>query len=221
MKVKKNIFYFIICIGISLMTVSLSYAAYTFSQVGSENKINTGIINFNYVENETALQVINPTSVSDNIAKISDDYFEFTVSSSATGKVDVGYYIYLTTDSSNDTSLNNIIKYYLTSVNGTTETVIVEPTYIANTTPFNVDSLAYSASSQNRLIYSSYYSFNNDSSLKSTTYRYRMWIDSSYFDNIYQTTENDGSHQISLTQVTYKVKINVLGVDGKPIEITN
>jgi len=221
MKDNKKIVYLLASIGIIFVIVGVAYAAYTYSKIGEENKINTGVINFSYVEDDEALQVSNPSKITDEDAKVSDKYFEFTVSSSATGKVDVGYYIYIATDSSNSSSLNNVVKYYLTSVNGTTETLVAGPTFIANTTPFNVDTLTYNATSQNRLIHSGYYNFNNDSTTKSTTYRYRMWADSSYFDDAYNITENEGSHQISLYSVTYKVKINVLGVDGQPIEITN
>jgi len=221
MKNNKNILYAIIAIGVILVIGGVTYAAYTFSNIGSENKINTGTINFNYVEDDTGLQIVNPEKISDEDAMISDNYFEFTISSSATGKVDVGYYIYLTTDSSNNTTLDNQVKYYLTSVNDSVETAINGPIYIANSTPFDVNTLNYSENSSNRLMHSGYYSFNNDDTIKQTTYRFRMWLDENYMANEYQVTEGQGSHIISSSKTTYKVKINVLGVDGQPVEIIN
>ncbi len=220
MKNSKNLLYVIITILCVLLIVAVSYALYIYSATGEENKINTGTINFNYIEDDTALNIVNPNPISEDDAKTSSDYFEFTVSSSATGIIDVGYYIYLTTNSSNSTSLNDYVKIYLTKVNNDVEESVLEPTLVSNLTPFNVDTLVYNAASFDKLIYSSYYAFNNDSTLQSTIYRFRMWVDSSYFDSSYNITENDGLHEITTTQASFKITINVKGVNGRPITIT-
>ena len=219
MKNNKNVLYVIITFFCILLIIGISYALYIYSATGNENKINTGTINFNYIENDTALNIQNPNPVSDNDAKVSNDYFEFTVSSSATGIIDVGYYIYLTTSNENSASLNNYVKIYLTKVNDDIETEVVTPTLISSLIPFDVGSLTYNSTSLNRLIYSSYYAFNNDSTLQSTIYRFRMWVDSSYFDSSYNITENEGTHEISTTQASFKITISVKGVNGKPITI--
>lgn len=227
MKKKSISFYLIIGISLILLIVGVAYAASSITILGNENKINTGIINFNFTESDTGLKIESNGNVSDEDAKISDEYFEFTVSASGTGKVDVGYYIYLTTDSTNNSALNGSIKYYLTSVNGETETPIAGPTLISETIPFNIDTLTYEENSNNRIIHTGYYSFNNDNTLQSTTYRYRMWnYSSSESDGSENNQANiiedgNGSHQVGLGSATYKVKINVLGVDGKTITITN
>lgn len=219
MKNNKNFLYVIITFFCVLLIIGISYALYIYSATGNENKINTGTINFNYIENDTVLNIQNPNPVSDDDAKVSNDYFEFTVSSSATGIIDVGYYIYLTTSNENSASLNNYVKMYLTKVNDDVETEVVAPTLISSLIPFDVGSLTYNSTSLNRLIYSSYYAFNNDSTLQSTIYRFRMWVDSSYFDSSYNITENEGTHEISTTQASFKITISVKGVNGKPITI--
>lgn len=219
MKNNKNVLYVIITFFCVLLIIGISYALYIYSATGNENKINTGTINFNYIENDTVLNIQNPNPVSDDDAKVSNNYFEFTVSSSATGIIDVGYYIYLTTSNENSASLNNYVKMYLTKVNDDIETEVVAPTLISSLIPFDVGSLTYNSTSLNRLIYSSYYAFNNDSTLQSTIYRFRMWVDSSYFDSSYNITENGGTHEISTTQASFKITISVKGVNGKPISI--
>lgn len=221
MKDKKNILYVILCVLALLIVGGTTYAAFIYSNTGEENTIDTGTINFNYVEDDKALQITNPERISDEDAMISDNYFEFTISSSATGKVDVGYYVYLTTETSSDTSLDSSVKYYLTTVSDNIETAVTTPRYISNATPFDINTQSYNENATSRLLHSGYYTFNNEASVKNTTYRYRMWIDQNYPTQSYQTTEGEGSHIISSSKITYKVKINVLGIDGRPVEITN
>jgi len=221
MKKKSIKFYLIVSISLILLIVGVTYAASFITIYGKENKINTGIINFNFTEGTTGLNIQNNEGVDDEIAKTSNQYFEFKVSASGTGKIDVGYYVYLTPDNANDPALNNYVKYYLTNVVDQTETPVIGPALISDTIPFNTDTIAYDEISSNRLIHTGYYSFNDDSTLQSTTYRYRMWLDSSYEKEELDITENgEGSHIISTTKTIYKVKINVLGVDGKPVTIT-
>lgn len=219
MKKNKVILYTIIIVVILFFSIGITFALYNYDFLGSINELGTGTINFKYIENDKALQIVNPNSVSDDIAKNSSSYFEFTISAAATGKIDTSYYIYLTTDINNDNNLNNYIKAYLTKVTETEEIGVINPTFISSLTPFDVNTLSYNSNSSSRMIYSNYFTFNNDSTLKSITYRYRMWIDSNYLNNIYNINEENGVHEITTSSINYKVKINVKGTNGKPITI--
>lgn len=215
----KIIYPLIILFGVILIT-GISFAIYKVSQTGKENSITTGKINFSYIENENALTVTNTDSLTDSEGKKQSDYFEFSIKASATGIVDVSYYIYLTKDTSS-TAPDNAIKVYLSKVNtdGTEQEVVTS--LMSNLTKINPDTLSKSTTSNDFLLHSNYFSFNNNSATQTLNFRFRMWADKTYFDNNQGTiTESNGSHSITTNSKSYKVTINVKGTDGKPITIS-
>lgn len=214
----KIIYPLIILFGVILIT-GISFAIYKVSQTGKENSITTGKINFSYIENENALTVTNTDSLTDSEGKKQSDYFEFSIKASATGIVDVSYYIYLKKDASS-TASDNAIKVYLSKVNtdGTEQEVVTS--LMSNLTKINPDTLSESTTSNDFLLHSNYFSFNNNSATQTLNFRFRMWADKTYFDNNQGTiTEGNGSHSITTNSNSYKVTINVKGTDGKPITI--
>lgn len=215
----KIIYPLIILFGVILIT-GISFAIYKVSQTGKENSITTGKINFSYIENENALTVTNTDSLTDSEGKKQSDYFEFSIKASATGIVDVSYYIYLKKDTSS-TAPDNAIKVYLSKVNtdGTEQEVVTS--LMSNLTKINPDTLSKSTTSNDFLLHSNYFSFNNNSATQTLNFRFRMWADKTYFDNNQGTiTEGNGSHSITTNSNSYKVTINVKGTDGKPITIS-
>ena len=215
----KIIYPLIILFGVILIT-GISFAIYKVNQTGKENSITTGKINFSYIENENALTVTNTDSLTDSEGKKQSDYFEFSIKASATGIVDVSYYIYLTKDTSS-TAPDNAIKVYLSKVNtdGTEQEVVTS--LMSNLTKINPDTLSKSTTSNDFLLHSNYFSFNNNSATQTLNFRFRMWADKTYFDNNQGTiTESNGSHSITTNSKSYKVTINVKGTDGKPITIS-
>lgn len=215
----KIIYPLIILFGVILIT-GISFAIYKVSQTGKENSITTGKINFSYIENENALTVTNTDSLTDSEGKKQSDYFEFSIKASATGIVDVSYYIYLKKDASS-TASDNAIKVYLSKVNtdGTEQEVVTS--LMSNLTKINPDTLSESTTSNDFLLHSNYFSFNNNSATQTLNFRFRMWADKTYFDNNQGTiTEGNGSHSITTNSNSYKVTINVKGTDGKPITIS-
>lgn len=215
----KIIYPLIILFGVILIT-GISFAIYKVSQTGKENSITTGKINFSYIENENALTVTNTDSLTDSEGKKQSDYFEFSIKASATGIVDVSYYIYLKKDASS-TASDNAIKVYLSKVNtdGTEQEVVTS--LMSNLTKINPDTLSKSTTSNDFLLHSNYFSFNNNSATQTLNFRFRMWADKTYFDNNQGTiTEGNGSHSITTNSNSYKVTINVKGTDGKPITIS-
>ena len=215
----KIIYPLIILFGVILIT-GISFAIYKVSQTGKENSITTGKINFSYIENENALTVTNTDSLTDSEGKKQSDYFEFSIKASATGIVDVSYYIYLKKDASS-TASDNAIKVYLSKVNtdGTEQEVVT--ILMSNLTKINPDTLSKSTTSNDFLLHSNYFSFNNNSATQTLNFRFRMWADKTYFDNNQGTiNEGNGSHSITTNSKRYKVTINVKGTDGKPITIS-
>ena len=215
----KIIYPLIILFGVILIT-GISFAIYKVSQTGKENSITTGKINFSYIENENALTVTNTDSLTDSEGKKQSDYFEFSIKASATGIVDVSYYIYLKKDASS-TASDNAIKVYLSKVNtdGTEQEVVTS--LMSNLTKINPDTLSESTTSNDFLLHSNYFSFNNNSATQTLNFRFRMWADKTYFDNNQGTiTEGNGSHSITTNSKSHKVTINVKGTDGKPITIS-
>lgn len=215
----KIIYPLIILFGVILIT-GISFAIYKVSQTGKENSITTGKINFSYIENENALTVTNTDSLTDSEGKKQSDYFDFSIKASATGIVDVSYYIYLKKDASS-TAPDNAIKVYLSKVNtdGTEQEVVTS--LMSNLTKINPDTLSKSTTSNDFLLHSNYFSFNNNSATQTLNFRFRMWADKTYFDNNQGTiTEGNGSHSITTKSKSYKVTINVKGTDGKPITIS-
>lgn len=215
----KIIYPLIILFGVILIT-GISFAIYKVSQTGKENSITTGKINFSYIENENALTVTNTDSLTDSEGKKQSDYFEFSIKASATGIVDVSYYIYLKKDASS-TASDNAIKVYLSKVNtdGTEQEVVTS--LMSNLTKINPDTLSKSTTSNDFLLHSNYFSFNNNSATQTLNFRFRMWADKTYFDNNQGTiNEGNGSHSITTNSNSYKVTINVKGTDGKPITIS-
>lgn len=215
----KIIYPLIILFGVILIT-GISFAIYKVNQTGKENSITTGKINFSYIENENALTVTNTDSLTDSEGKKQSDYFEFSIKASATGIVDVSYYIYLKKDTSS-TAPDNAIKVYLSKVNtdGTEQEVVTS--LMSNLTKINPDTLSKSTTSNDFLLHSNYFSFNNNSATQTLNFRFRMWADKTYFDNNQGTiNEGNGSHSITTNSKSYKVTINVKGTDGKPITIS-
>lgn len=225
----KTVFFVTMALGLLLIIVGVTFAIVQQTLFGEQNTISTGAITMNYIEDVTSLSVDNPLAVSDNDAKIGEDYFSFTIESSATGSIIIGYYIYFTISDSS-TLDNNAVKVYLSSVSNPTATIAneiekVAPTLVSNLVPFNVTDLTYDSTSKNRILYTNYFNFNYDNTPRNHYYRFRMWIDETYFNNnqstlITNSGENDTIHQTTTVKTFFKLKINVIGINGEPKAIT-
>ncbi len=228
---KENKIYIISIITLIVIVVGVSYAFYQINILGSSNQINTGTILLNYIEDSNNLLIDEISSIEDNNAKIDNQYFSFNVSASATGTITLGYYIYITVDSTNNTVPNSGIKTYLSTVTDPSNTIenetqVVAPTLISNLVPvnINVNSLSYNASSNNIQLYTSSFVFTENNTIQNHYYRLRIWVDKTYYDeNIYVQTgtgTNDTIHQVTTSSAYYKLTVNVIGFDGAVTPIT-
>ena len=191
----------VIIIGLMLLLVILligvSYAAFRFTGVGQrENTITTGSITMSYTEssNTISLNGALPTTDETGMKRLNPgEYFDFTVSSTITGDVNINYEISAkevgdgTIDGSN-------IKLYLTRIkeDGTEEQVMSPRVYTEESTSNNFTGRPANEMS----LYTS-----SMSSSESNKYRLRMYVDEGY------NPQGDGGN------LTFSVKINVYGRD--------
>ena len=190
----------ILIIGLMLLLVialiGVSYAAFRFTGVGQrENTITTGSITMSYTEssNTISLNGALPTTDETGMKRLNPgEYFDFTVSSTITGDVNINYEISAkevgdgTIDGSN-------IKLYLTRLTETGEEQVMSPrVYTEESTSNNFTGRPANEMS----LYTS-----SMSSSESNKYRLRMYVDESY------NPQGDGGN------LTFSVKINVYGRD--------
>ena len=195
-KVRKEI----IIIGLMLLLVialiGVSYAAFRFTGEGSKlNTITTGSITMSYEESDNTISLNGalPTTDKTGMVRLNPgEYFDFTVSSTITGDVNINYEISAkevgdgTIDGSN-------IKLYLTRLTDDGEEQVMSPgVYKEESTSNNFTGRPANEMS----LYTS-----SMSSSESNKYRLRMYVDESY------NPQGDGGN------LTFSVKINVYGRD--------
>lgn len=218
LKKQKTIITIIIVILLSVLILGISYAFFTaVIHSNSENKITTGVINFSYTENENAINLQNASSMTDEVAKVNENYFGFNLNVTATGTIKLYYYIYFTVDPTSTLNKDNV-KVNLTQAENDTSTIasesqIVNPTYISDLTPFNLETFKYDATSNDYLLYLNNFEFVNGSTAKKRYYRFRMWYSPQTTENgngdVNITETDDGNHQAVITGGNLKVKINI------------
>ena len=191
----------ILIIGLMLLLVialiGVSYAAFRFTGEGNKlNTITTGSITMRYEESDNTISLNGalPTTDKTGMVRLNPgEYFDFTVSSTITGDVNINYEISAkevgdgTIDGSN-------IKLYLTRLteDGTEEQIMSPRVYTEESTSNNFTGRPANEMS----LYTS-----SMSSSESNTYRLRMYVDESY------NPQGDGGN------LTFSVKINAYGRD--------
>ena len=74
--------------------IGVSYAAFRFTGEGQRvNTITTGSITMTYTETDNVINLEGALPTTDRTGKTLSDYFEFTVSSSISGDVNINYEI--------------------------------------------------------------------------------------------------------------------------------
>ena len=192
----------LVIVGLMLLLIisliGVSYAAFSYSGLGTKaNTITTGSITMSYEETDNTISLNGalPTTDKTGMVRLNDgEYFDFNISSSITGNVNINYEISAkevgegTIDGSN-------IKLYLTKLNsdGTEEGLMVPEVYNEETS-----SNTYTGRPAEEM---SLYTSSMNSS-ESNNYRLRMYVDESY------NPQGDGGG------LTFSVRINVYGKAG-------
>ena len=193
----------ILIIGLMLLLVialiGVSYAAFKFTGVGQrENTITTGSITMSYTEssNTISLDGALPTTDETGMKRLNPgEYFDFTVSSTITGAVNINYEISAKDVTTSERKIDGSnIKLYLTRLtsDGTEEQVMSPETYNEET---NANNFTGRPANEMSLYTSSM------SSSESNTYRLRMYVDEDY------NPQGDGGN------LQFSVQVNVYGRD--------
>ena len=190
-KKKKTILIITIFILI-LLIIGISYAAYDYSFVGKESKLESGSVSIKFLESNTnVISLKNSLPEADKVGK-REDSFDFAVTTKASYNTGLKYNLSVEklSVSSGYTSLNdNEVKIYLTD---NSNNVLVEPTLISNLS--------------NKLLYTK---TNNHSSSKTEIkdmYKLRVWID----QNV------DSSSWTKDSKFEYKFKIGLNSEEVEP-----
>ena len=197
MKNRKIILSIIAIVTILVITIVVSYAAFTYSGVGQKaNTITTGAITMSYIESSNTISMNNALPTTDTTGKTrknTGEYFDFTVKSSIVGNTDINYEIAAKEESGNTFSGSNI-KYYLTTIDSNgKETEVMAPRTYYEEPSGNV----YTGRPADMM--SLYVGNLNQQGETTINYRLRIWVDENY------NPQNDNGG------LTYKVRVNVYG----------
>ena len=143
-KKKENIIIIVVLLIMVIAIIGVSYAAFKFTGVGQrENTITTGSITMSYTEssNTISLDGALPTTDETGMKRLNPgEYFDFTVSSTITGAVNINYEISAKDVTTSERKIDGSnIKLYLTRLtdDGTEEQAMSPETYNEETSANN------------------------------------------------------------------------------------
>lgn len=184
--------------GVALLILAvagISYAIFTFTEYGTkENIINTGTISMSFVESNNIIKINDALPMSDDVGKVQNEYFDFSVSATISGDASVFYEIRAKKiDTDNPIDSKNV-KMYLEQKKSSAYIPVLLPTNFSTSAATTLSNS--NIDKDTMLLYSDKF-VNELSSTKNyeENYRLRMWLD-----------ENS---PIESSQKNFKVKINV------------
>ncbi len=186
----------VICalLGIGL----ISYAAFSINLTGQSNIISKAPnISLTYEEPPTELEV-NGLSYNMEEGKRLSNYFEFTITGTSPIDYYMPYIIYLTEETGNTLSKENIY-LYLTEVVDGVETAYVGPVKLSELN-------SYSKHDNSIYIFGDNFDFADSINRIERTYRLRLWPT---IDNVDTTIEDDGSQSINISGGTFAWTVSV------------
>ena len=198
-KVRKEIIIIGVLLLLVIVMIGVSYAAFRFMGEGTKlNKITTGSITMTYTESSNTISLTGALPTTDETGKKRlnpGEYFDFTVSSTIVGDVNINYEI-SAKEVGEGTIDGKYIKLYLTRIkdDGTEEELMTPEVYNEEST-----SNGYTGRPAGEM---SLYTSSMNSS-ESNKYRLRMYVDESY------NPQDDGGG------LQFSVQINVYGKDGE------
>ena len=198
-KKRENIVIISVLILMVIAVIGVSYAAYNYSKIGSKvNTITTGAITMSYTETDNTISLTGALPTTDKTGKtrLTDgEYFDFKVSSSITGNVNINYEISAKDVTTSDRKIDGSnIKLYLTEIVDGKEQELMTPEV------YNEEASSNSYTGRPAKEMSLYTSSMNSS--EEHTYRLRMYVKEEY------NPQGDGGN------LSFSVKINVYGKDG-------
>ena len=204
-KKKENIVIMVLLVVMILAIIGVSYAAFNFSKSGTKlNTITTGAITMSYEETDNTISLTGALPTTDKTGKVrltEGEYFDFTVSSSITGNVNINYEISAKDVTSSDAKKidGSNIKLYLTEIVDGEEKELISPEVYNEEKSSN----SYTGRPANEM---SLYTSSMNSS-EEHTFRLRMYVTEEY------NPQGDGGN------LSFSVKINVYGQDGNNVPV--
>lgn len=160
---KKKILVILTIFILVLLIVGISYAAYNYSFVGKESKLESGSVSIKFLESNTnVISLKNSLPEADKVGK-REDSFDFAVTTKASYQTGLKYNLSVEklSVSSGYTSLSDSqVKIYLTD---NSNNVLVEPTLISNLS--------------DKLLYTKTNSHSSSKTEIKDMYKLRVWID--------------------------------------------
>ena len=205
MRKKENIIIIVVLVVMVLAIIGVSYAAFNFQGLGSKvNTITTGAITMSYEESDNTISLTGALPTTDKTGKVrltEGEYFDFTVSSSITGDVNINYEISAKDVTTSDRKIDGSnIKLYLTEIVDGEEQELMSPEV------YNEESEENTYTGRPAGEMSLYTSSMNSS--EEHHYRLRMYVDEGY------NPQGDGGG------LSFSVQINVYGKDGDKMPVT-
>jgi len=205
MKKKENIIIIVVLVVMLLAIVGVSYAAFSYSGLGSKvNSITTGSITMTYEETDNTISLSGALPTTDATGKVrltEGEYFDFTVSSKIAGNVNINYEISAKDVTTSDRKIDGSnIKLYLTRLTDAGEEELMTPEV------YNEEATANDYTGRPSGEMSLYTSSMNSS--ETNRYRLRMYVTEEY------NPQGDGGG------LQFSVKINVYGKDGDKMPLT-
>ena len=178
-----------------IFVVAISYAAFSYSKIGRENKITTGTISMNYTEANNGLTINEAVPTTDEEGKIlisPGQVFDFTVSIDIVGDFQVSYEVVAEKQASSTLDEKYVKLYLERGLDGTNYSEIMEPSTYAG-----IEKASEFGAPTGSMIM-------DTGTVSSSTlyyYRLRMWLDESY--------------ELTSEAKSFTVKVNVYGTTEK------
>jgi len=196
----KNLLFIKIGMLIMLLAVviGVSYSAFQYSKEGKINKISTGTVTMKFTESDNTINLGNAVPITDEEGKnLTEEFFDFTVSTSVSGGFKVAYEVVAEKDNSSNLE-DEFVKLYLErSTDGVNYEEVMSPT-------------VYTPIGEKSVLGAPIGSMVMDTGVVTGNeiyyYRVRMWVNSTYERqnesrdfgvkiNVYGTTELEEAEQ--------------------------
>ncbi len=201
MKDRKKLLIIVLAVALlAVLTIGITYAAFTFSKEGNnENKLTTGTVTMIYTEGTNKISITNAMPITDEegiILTNEDQVFDFTVAITITGSQSISYEVTAEKDSSSSLANNDVKLYLERSIDGTTYDKVADPSNYVELTKdddFGAKKGEMVLDTNIASVTSTYY------------YKLRMWVSKDYV-----VTEDSKS---------FTIKVNVYGKNSSSIKV--
>ena len=215
----------LIALLVVFVTVGVTYAFFTYSSTGTTvSTMTSGAITFHYKEVTgigNGISISDALPISDTDGKASNKYFDFKITSKS-NLAQVPYTV--TATATGNVELGEIVKVYLTEVNGNSETELLLDNYS------NLDNATFITNRNDKILYQDTVPMDNSNYEKN--FRLRMWMDIntnladgicsiSTYTNQKACVSNGGEWNYKYNSKEFSIKVNVYTNEGRSLTEDN